>query len=603
MRKFGSFLIGAPIIALLFVSGCELITPPGGPPRQPSKTKDLLLNEVFTISPDKYFAYSWIEMFNGSDHVIPWFDESFPITSYALGTSGAFIRTDDLDRSQFERISLGVSGTYHALEFYYPDTAFIAGDGGLMQKLRRDPSGAFSVQTLNTGTTRNINGVAFGYISAIGFFVGDGGLIKRSVNRGNDWSTLTSNTTKNLHAITFIEFPTKIYTVGDSATILRKSTGLQWSTQVAPATKQTTNLFGVFFATDTGFAVGDSGTILFTKNGGTLWTAQQSTVTTPLRGGFVSDDPTFHRLGRAWAAGDGGVIVRTDDYGQHWKQQVSGTTARLNQITFADSIRGMALGDGGTVLVTANGGKSWTVQNSRTTDNLIGGRLLPLTIRVRNRYVLEMYAKRKTFFVDFRVEPSASNPNFNYYTKIDTGLVVYDPQVWVDINTLFPQLSLYLGKNAVPKSVSPNAFVVLNNDSTRFQDHVKLGPGTTTRINASIVFADSGLVLWDLLASGEIRLVKYFVRQTTGGQPIILGYDRKVIEVVRWGDYYPTTATYPANELYPDNIPLKLVPEGFSVARYANDNGGLLPSEQSTKASFYIAKDPIPGWFSQESKP
>ena len=52
-----------------------------------------------------------------------------------------------------------------------------------------------------------------------------------------------------------------------------------------------------------------------------------------------------------------------------------------------------------------------------------------------------------------------------------------------------------------------------------------------------------------------------------------------------------------------NNVPLDLNKEGFSVARYADDFGGLLPDKQSTRAAFYPAKDPIPGWFSQESKP
>ena len=161
------------------------------------------------------------------------------------------------------------------------------------------------------------------------------------------------------------------------------------------------------------------------------------------------------------------------------------------------------------------------------------------------------------------------------------------------------------GAQVAIAEVGKNAFVVLNNDSVGFQDHVRLGPGTTDRINASIAFAADTTfhpVLWDLLESGEIRLVKYYVKQTSGGQPIFLGFERKVIEVVRWGNYYPTTATYPANELHPDNIRLGFIKEGYSVSRYANDNGGKLPYEQNTKASFYLAKDPIPGWFSQESK-
>lgn len=592
MKKFLSVISILSGLLMLVLAGCELTTTPAGPPRGKVPGNDLVLNELYTISPDKYYAYSWIELFNPTDHPIPWVDDVFPVRAYAIGGNGAFVYSEEVDRGLWSTINLGTTQSFNALDFYYPDTAFACGDGGVVMKLRGDGTGAYATQVLPTGTTTNINDIAFIYQNAVGYFVGDGGLIKRSVNAGNAWTTQTSGVTKSLRAIAFVEFggANRIWIVGDSGTVLKKGAGVSWTKQSVPSDKQTTNFYGLSMATDTGFVVGEGGTVLFTKSAGANWASKSSGVSTTLRTAFYSSDVNHFVYGRAWLAGDNGVILRTNDYGDTWTRQTSGTTARLNRIIFSDSIRGVAFGDGGTIVNTVDGGNTWNVQNSHTSENLRGASTLPLTITVENYYVMEMYAKRKTFYVD----PISGRINFDYFTKIDTGLVVYDPQ------------TLFFFGFPLPKAIQPYGFIILNSDSSRFKDHIKLGPGQSQLLNLSIGFQQDTVlhpVLWDLLASGEVRLVKYYVKRTTGSSnSIFLGFEKKVVEIIRYGGFKPTTAIYPADQLFLNNEPLGFIPEGYSIARYANDGGGLLPSEQSTAYSFYMAQDPIPGWFSQESR-
>ena len=52
-----------------------------------------------------------------------------------------------------------------------------------------------------------------------------------------------------------------------------------------------------------------------------------------------------------------GRILHTTDTGTTWTDQTSGSSANLNDVSFAsDALRGIAVGDGGTILWTANGG-------------------------------------------------------------------------------------------------------------------------------------------------------------------------------------------------------------------------------------------------------
>lgn len=77
-----------------------------------------------------------------------------------------------------------------------------------------------------------------------------------------------------------------------------------------------------------------------------------------------------------WAVGDGGAIVHTRDGGQTWEKQTSPTDMNLVDVRMVDASTGFALGQvrGGmpdehksAVLRTADGGKSWSVA-----ANLVG---------------------------------------------------------------------------------------------------------------------------------------------------------------------------------------------------------------------------------------
>jgi photosystem II stability/assembly factor-like uncharacterized protein len=135
-----------------------------------------------------------------------------------------------------------------------------------------------------------------------------------------------------------------------------------WFTQTSGTTN---NLNGVWFAnTNTGYTVGNAGTILKTVNGGTNWTTQSSGTPNHLFGVY------FLNINTGWAAGDVGIVLKTTNGGTNWVIQVSNTIYQLHHISFINSSTGYICGWYGTIIKTTNGGSGWVVLASGTTNNL-----------------------------------------------------------------------------------------------------------------------------------------------------------------------------------------------------------------------------------------
>jgi hypothetical protein len=128
--------------------------------------------------------------------------------------------------------------------------------------------------------------------------------------------------------------------------------GLTWRvvSQTGAANTPRDPLAFTFPSVNRGFAVGQTGQIFRTDDGGTTWTAQQSGTNRHLRGvQFVTE-------GTGFVVGDTGTILVTNNGGQTWTQVVSGTHLNLWGLEFLDRGFGVAVGDGGAVLKTLSGG-------------------------------------------------------------------------------------------------------------------------------------------------------------------------------------------------------------------------------------------------------
>ncbi len=111
-----------------------------------------------------------------------------------------------------------------------------------------------------------------------------------------------------------------------------------------------------FIDLHTGWAAGESGTILKTTTGGVDWFIQTSGITNTIRSLFFLDE------NNGWACGDEGAILVTSNGGTTWTSQTSPYTSQYNSIRFATTTTGWVVGNGNVLLKTTNGGLNWTQQ-------------------------------------------------------------------------------------------------------------------------------------------------------------------------------------------------------------------------------------------------
>jgi photosystem II stability/assembly factor-like uncharacterized protein len=73
----------------------------------------------------------------------------------------------------------------------------------------------------------------------------------------------------------------------------------------------------------------------------------------------------------AWAVGDSGAVERTTDGGTTWTDVTSGTSSKLLGVAAASALRVWAVGANGVALSSADGGQTWAPQTSGSTYDLL----------------------------------------------------------------------------------------------------------------------------------------------------------------------------------------------------------------------------------------
>jgi photosystem II stability/assembly factor-like uncharacterized protein len=139
----------------------------------------------------------------------------------------------------------------------------------------------------------------------------------------------------------------------------------QWTQLVSGTTKTLQEIF--FPVPDTGFVVGDSGTVLRTFDGGTTWA--------PLNPGTIKsiNDIYFLNSQTGFIVGDSGFFAKTTNAGTTWNSTYISNPdpIDLGCVYFTDTNTGYVGGTeltqyGGIILRTANGGTTWMLTNTPT---------------------------------------------------------------------------------------------------------------------------------------------------------------------------------------------------------------------------------------------
>lgn len=119
------------------------------------------------------------------------------------------------------------------------------------------------------------------------------------------------------------------------------------------------DLNGVFFSNaDSGWVVGNLGSIAHTEDGGLTWETQTSGVRESLQAITCTDK------NRCWAVGEKGIILTTKDRGNRWKIVRSGLFTRLFAVSFVNHQTGWAVGEDGFIAHTTDAGESWSKQRA-----------------------------------------------------------------------------------------------------------------------------------------------------------------------------------------------------------------------------------------------
>ena len=180
-----------------------------------------------------------------------------------------------------------------------------------------------------------------------------------------NWYPQNSGTNSVLFDIQFIDNYNG-WACGNSGTILyTQDGGTNWYAQDPPPNNTYYALH--FTNSQSGFACGYGGKVIHTTDGGNLWLSQTTNSDTYLFDIFFVDNE------KGWAVGgDNGTypsfisyreILYTSDGGATWIKQISQSNEKLlRSVFFADVNNGYAVGEGGEIMHTSNGGANWTVQ-------------------------------------------------------------------------------------------------------------------------------------------------------------------------------------------------------------------------------------------------
>ena len=299
---------------------------------------------------------------------------------------------------QWSAATSGTTNNLNGVSLLDSGVGFAVGDAGTILKTT---DAGMTWAPLTSGTTNALYDVYF-FDATQGVAVGEQGVILRTTDGGAGWQGITSGVKDALRSVSFSGV--NGITGGDSQDILFSTdAGASWqigrsgffgggfpgaqmlSATVAFVAGQNSifqALLGVstdggaswdednfhpfyfdknegggtdlfFFDQNTGVVSGSvfdgRGAIARTTNGGMNWST--------LFFDQAIQGIDFPQPTSGFAVGAGGRILHTTNMGIAWTDQTSGTSANLNDVSFAnDALRGIAVGDSGTILWTANGG-------------------------------------------------------------------------------------------------------------------------------------------------------------------------------------------------------------------------------------------------------
>jgi photosystem II stability/assembly factor-like uncharacterized protein len=285
--------------------------------------------------------------------------------------------------------------------FTDPYTGFIVGQGGVILKTI---DGGDTWTSLSSNTFSDLYGISFPDATT-GYIVGTAGTILKTMDGGSTWID-QSGSYGDLYCV---NFPTANigYTCGSSSYLFgytkifkTNDGGNTWNELSAPAMSYAQKVY--FTSSDNGIFSGQDqnadGLLLHTTDGGMTWSTCWSSTSIYYTKGIFFTDPNT-----GFVVGGKGTILKTIDGGATWQTMTSGTTKDLYSIFFINALTGFVVGDQGIFLKTTNGGATWTIKTV-----------------ISDGYFIALCAKDpNSIFLIGRGEPSSRNSKM--YKTLDGG--------------------------------------------------------------------------------------------------------------------------------------------------------------------------------------
>ncbi|HPS72535.1 MAG TPA: YCF48-related protein, partial [Bacteroidales bacterium] len=396
--------------------------------------------------------------------------------------------------------------------FFTNDTdGYVVGNNGVILKTI-DKGETFS--TLTSGTTETLNSVYFKN-SLSGFCAGNNGILLSTTNGGTSWSNVSiTNLTSHIKSIFFINESIG-YFVGTSGCLYKTINGGNSWYNVAPVGSSSDSYNGVFFSNlNNGIVVGNSGKILKTADGGLTWTPLTLSSTIDLSDVFLVSPNKGFIIGS-------NQIFQSLDGGYSWMSYVSYPTI-YQDLCFQNSNVGFAVGYYGTIMKTIDGGTSWQKELTCTTNEF-------MAVCARDSFFMAVgkngsiakYEIPQQIVWSPNINIDKSDPfnpivypfsNTNYYLNVlfdntpdiyDSVSITLDPFLYSTVN----DQNLFCG-NSIQLSSETEWFPIYNKRIFSYTDQYFISPDTGFVItdDGYILKTTNGAYTWDSIAYFGVSL-------------------------------------------------------------------------------------------------
>ncbi|UCF62767.1 MAG: T9SS type A sorting domain-containing protein [bacterium] len=289
---------------------------------------------------------------------------------YATGEGARILKSSDAGNSWQDISPAFASVNFNDLVFFDSLTGVVVGDNGTFL---RTTDGGGNWLSIPGGIGENLFSISFSDSS--GICGGSSQSILNSADRGATWTIAQSGFFGGGFWGTHMLTSQIGYVVGENSIfqpLMGKTIdgGINWNFFPFYLNNNEGRAYGVQFTDiNIGYAAcrvwGGRGAMAKSTDGGSSWNS--SFFNSPL---YSVSFPISNTGLVGYAVGESGLIIKTTDAGNSWQSQMSGTSQRLNDVSFLDFDYGFAAGNMGTILKTESGGEPPILIDPPTSVNI-----------------------------------------------------------------------------------------------------------------------------------------------------------------------------------------------------------------------------------------